>query len=78
MTMKREQHKYITVKFSNLGKILLGMEGGGGGRAKLRKLRGEAARKRQRERQSVTAQETVRQRKCTGEIEPFRERQAKK
>ena len=77
MTMKREQHKYVTEKFSNLGKILLGMEGGGG-RAKLRKLRGEAARKRHRERQSVTAQETVRQRKCTGEIEPFRERQAKK
>ena len=73
MTMKREQHKYVTEKFSNLGKILLGMEGGGG-RAQLRKLRGEAARKRQ----SVTAQETVRQRTCTGEIEPFRERQAKK
>ena len=30
MTMKREQHKYVTEKFSNLGKILLGMEGGGG------------------------------------------------
>ena len=30
MTMKTEQHKYVTEKFSNLGKILLGMEGGGG------------------------------------------------
>ena len=29
MTMKTEQHKYVTEKFSNLGKILLGMEGGG-------------------------------------------------